>query len=114
MKDCNECILKMAAESELIKLKKENEELLKERDSMFTLLDLFLDAVKLWGQQHGVIKADETLNGSIVGNINEISATFNQPSEDKKSAMSRRMADLLDAFNKINEVSYGSNNLQEY
>lgn len=93
MQDCNKCILKMAAASELTRLKKENEKLLQEQDSMFMLLDLFLDAVKLWGQQHGVIETEENSNNSTINKTND------SPNEDKKSAMSKRMTTLLAAFN---------------
>lgn len=94
--DCADCNIVEILTDEIIKLQKDNERLLKEQDFMFLALDLFLEAVKLWGQQNGLIHTNEDLNNNI---SSKVSTVFNQfgkeeVAKDKVMALLTALANI--------------------
>ena len=54
---------------------------------MFLALDLFLEAVKLWGQQNGLIHTNEDLNNNISNKANTVFNQFGKEEVTKDKVM---------------------------
>lgn len=85
--DCADCNIAEILTDEIRKLQKDNERLLKEQDFMFLVLDLFLEAVKLWGQQNGLIQTNEDLNNNISNKVNTVFNQFGKEEVTKDKVM---------------------------
>ncbi len=85
--DCADCNIVEILTDEIRKLQKDNERLLKEQDFMFLALDLFLEAVKLWGQQNGLIQTNEDLNSNISNKANTVFNQFGKEEVTKDKVM---------------------------
>ncbi len=94
--NCTDCSFKISTTARIKELEKENERLLKEQDFMFLTLELFLEAVKLWGQQNGLIQIDENLNDNI---SNKVNLGFNQFEKEKDGITKDKVMTLLAILN---------------
>ena len=72
---------------EIVALKQENQNLKEEHEALLFMLDFTLEAVKKWGQEHGLIKADTV-------NVKE------QTDKSKKEKIKDNMSSIFDALNK--------------
>ncbi len=94
--NCTDCSFKISTTAQIKELEKENERLFKEQDFMFLALELFLEAVKLWGQQNGLIQTDENLNDNI---SNKVNLGFNQFEKEKDGITKDKVMTLLAILN---------------
>ena len=89
-------------ENELERLKAENEELRKEQDIMFLLLDLTLYAVEIWGKKHGLFRGDSKESGTDIDNRNDqISVLLENIGKSGKNVLLNR---FLTVINTLKEV----------
>ncbi len=86
-RNCRNCPVVTILKKGNKKLRDDNERLLREQDFMFLALDLFLEAVKLWGQQNGLLKVDGDLNNGITGKLDVMFNKFGKEDITKDKVM---------------------------
>lgn len=107
-KACGHCLDMINAKNEIERLKKENEKLKTENTSLIAeqnvsmlLLDLILSAVKLWGQQHGLIANEEDPADEFIARHNKTEQFLNQSKGMEIKELENRIIEVLNAFDGI-------------